>query len=103
MSAVASATIGGTTLTTIPRLVASATSMLSGVIAIEQTSRSFGFAASTARSTLSCSNETRTSHLRTAAISLALAMILLESVLILTSAIARSRVSALGAIGWVTK
>ena len=55
MSAVASATTGGTTVTGMPRLVASATSMLSGVIDIEQTARSFGLAASTARSMRSCS------------------------------------------------
>jgi len=39
------------------------------------------------------------SHFFTAAISLPLAMILLESVFILTSAMVRSRSSALGAIG----
>ena len=54
MSAVASVTIGGTTVTGMPRLVASATSILSGVIDIEQTARNFGLAASTARSILSC-------------------------------------------------
>src|SRR5262249_44872065 len=101
--AVASATIGGTTVTGIPRLVASATSILSGVIAIEQTARSFGLAASTARSIRSWSSESRMSHFFTAAISLGLAMILLESVLILTPATARSRSSAPTAIGWLTK
>src|SRR6185437_15083884 len=103
MSAVASATIGGTTVTGMPRLVASATSILSGVIDIEVTARKFLFAARTARSTLSCSSENRISHFFTAAISFGLAMILLESVLILTSAMVRSRASALGVIGWVTK
>src|SRR5262249_20613640 len=103
MSAVASATIGGTTLTAIPRLVASVTSILSGVIAIEQTARNFGFAASTARSIRSWSSENKISHFFTAAISLALAIILLESVLTLTFATARSRSSAPEAIGWLTK
>src|SRR5512147_543372 len=103
MSAVASATIGGTTVTGIPRLVASATSILSGVIDIEQTARNFGLAASTARSIPSCSSENRISHFLTAAISFDFAMILLESVLILTVASARSRSSALDAIGCVTK
>src|SRR5215510_291734 len=103
MSAVASATIGGTTVTGIPRLVASATSTLSGVIDIEQTARNFGLAASTARSIRSCRNENRISHFLTAAISFDFAMILLESVLILTFAIARRRSSALDAIGCVTK
>src|SRR4029078_7437641 len=103
MSAVDSATIGGTTVTEIPRLVASATSMLSGVIDIEQTARSFGLAASTARSMRSWSNENRISHLLTAAISFDFAIILLESVLTLTFASARSRSSALAAIGWLTK
>src|SRR6186713_2461388 len=102
MSAVASATTGGTTVTGIPRLVASATSILSGVIDIEQTARSFGLAASTARSMRSCRSENRTSHFLTAAISFDFAMILLESVLILTFAIARRRSSALDAIGCVT-
>ena len=87
MSAVASATIGGTTVTGMPRLVASATSILSGVIDIEATARNFGLARSTARSIVSCSSENRMSHFFTAAISFGLAMILLESVLILTSAI----------------
>ena len=103
MSAVASATIGGTTVTGMPRLVASATSILSGVIDIEATARNFGLAASTARSMRSCSSENRMSHFFTAAISFGLAMILLELVLILTAAIARRRSSALGAIGCVTK
>src|SRR6478609_4237430 len=103
MSAVASATIGGTTVTGMPRFVASATSMLSGVIDIEQTARNFGLTTSTARSIRSWSRENRVSHFFTAAISLGLAMILLESVLILTVAIARSRSSALDAISWLTK
>src|SRR5699024_3380177 len=81
----------------------SATSILSGVIDIEQTARSFGLAASTARSMRSCSSENSMSHFFTAAISLDFAMILLESALILTLAIARSRSSALDAIGCVTK
>src|ERR1700688_5103222 len=103
MSAVASATIGGTTVTGMPRLVASATSILWGVIDIEASPRNFGLAASTARSIVSCRNENRMLHFFTAAISFGLAMILLESVLILTLAMARSRSSALCAIGWVTK
>src|SRR5690348_11547595 len=103
MSAVASATIGGTTVIGMPRLLASATSILSGVIDIEQTARNFGFAANTARSTRSCNSENRISHFLTAAISLDFAMILLESVLILTLARAHSRSSALDATGWVTK
>src|SRR6185312_10261490 len=84
MSAVASATIGGTTVTGMPRLVASATAILSGVIDMEQTARNFGLAASTARSIRSCSNENRISHFLTAAISFDFEMILLESVLTLT-------------------
>src|SRR6185437_11624103 len=103
MSAVASATIGGTTVTGMPRRVASATSILSGVIAIEQTARNFGLALSTARSTLSWRSEKRTSHFLTAASSLLLAMILVASLLIVTFATSRSRLSALSAIGCVTK
>ena len=45
MSAVASVTIGGTTVTGMPRLVASATSMLYGVIDCDAMARSFGLAA----------------------------------------------------------
>jgi len=101
-SAVASATIGGTTVTAIPRRVASATSILSGVIDIEAIAFSPGFAASTARSILSCSSENRMSHFFTAAISRLLGRIRLASALTLTSAMARSRASALGAIGCVT-
>src|SRR5689334_10077302 len=103
MSAVASVTIGGTTVTGMPRLVASATSILSGVIDIEQTARSLGLAASTARSIRSWSRQNRKSHFFTAAISFDLPTILLESGWILTLAMARSRSSALAAIGWVTK
>src|SRR6185437_13316237 len=103
ISAVASATIGGTTVIGMTRLVASSTSILSGVIDIEATARSFGLAASTRRSILSCSRENRMSHFFTAAINFGLARILLESGLILTMAMARSRSSALGAIGWLTK
>src|SRR6266567_6374780 len=99
MSAVASATIGGTTVTGMPRLVAAATSMLSGVIDIEQTARNFGLAASTARSIRSCRSANRISHFFTPAISLGLAITLLESGLILTFAMARRRSSALDAIG----
>ena len=54
-------------------------------------------------SILSCSSENRMSHFFTAAISFGLAMILPESGFILTSAMLRSRSSALGAIGWLTK
>ena len=54
-------------------------------------------------SILSCSSENRMSHFFTAAISFGLAMILPESGFILTSAMARSRSSALSAIGWLTK
>src|ERR1700694_4816064 len=103
MSAVASATIGGTTVTGMPRLVASATSILSGVIDIDASMRNFGLAASAARSMTSCRNENRMSHFFTAAISFGLARILLESVLILTLAMGRRRSSALCAIGWLTK
>src|SRR5437016_4241771 len=103
MSAVASATMGGTTVTGMPRLVASATSMLSGVIAIEQTARNSGLAASIARSIRSWSSENRISHFFTAAISFGFVMILLESVLILTFAMRCSRSNALKAIGWLTK
>src|SRR6185437_15977237 len=99
MSAVASVTIGGTTVTGMSRLVASATSILSGVIVIEASMRNFGLAASTARSILSCRNENRISHFFTAAISLTRAMILLESLLSVTLAISRKRSSALCAIG----
>ena len=60
-SAVASvATIGGTTVTGMPRFVAAATSIFDGVIdCAAMTARNFGLAASTARSILSCSSKTR--------------------------------------------
>ena len=103
MSAVASATIGGTTVTGILRAVGAATSTLSGVIDIDATARSFGLAAITVRSIVSCRNENRMSCLRTAASSAGLAMIRLETGLTLTSATVRRRASALSATGWVMK
>src|SRR6516162_10157451 len=103
ISAVASATIGGTTVTGILRLVASATSMLSGVIDCEATARSFGLAAITSRSIRSCRSENRMSLLRTAATSVFLGMIRLESGLTLTLATRRRRSIALRATGWVMK
>ena len=102
-SAVASVVTGGTTVTGMPRVVASATSMFDGVMDCAATWRSFGFAAMTARSTLSCSRQNRISALRTAAISARWGIIRLSSGNTFTFASARNRLSALSAIGWLTK
>src|SRR3981081_50858 len=103
MSAVASATMGGPTVTGILRLVASATSILSGVMDCEVMARNSGLAAITSRSMRSCSSENRMSLLRTAATSAFLGMIRLGTGLILTVATLRRRAIALLATGWVTK
>ena len=81
----------------------SARSMRSCVMFIDDTALSLGLAASTSRSTVSCSSDSRMSQRFTASISLALSSTRLELGLISTSATARSRFSALSAIGWVTK
>src|SRR5260370_36081262 len=101
MSAVASATIGGTTVTGIFRLVASATSMLSGVIDCEATAHRFGLAAITSRSTRSGRSENRMSLLRTAATSVFLGMMRLEVGVALTLGARRRLAVALRATGWV--
>ena len=77
--------------------------MRSCVMFIDDTALSLGLAVSTSRSTVSCSSDSRMSQRFTASISLALSSTRLESVLISTSATARSRFSALSAIGCVTK
>ena len=78
-SAVASVVTGGTTVTAIVRAVASATSMLDGVIDCAAMWRSLGLAATTSRSIRSCSRQNRMSHCFTAAISLAFGMMRLSS------------------------
>jgi hypothetical protein len=103
MSAVASATMAGTTVTGILRLVASATSILSGVIDCDAMARSAGLAAITSRSIRSCRSENKMSLLRTAATSAFLGMIRLDSGLTWTVATLRKRAIALLATGWVTK
>ena len=103
MSAVASVTIAGMLVTGMPRAVASARSMRSCVMFIDDTALSFGLAASTSRSTVSCSSDSRMSQRFTASISLSFGSTRLESGLTSTSATARRRASALSAIGWVTK
>ena len=103
MSAVASVTIAGMLVTGMPRAVASARSMRSCVMFIDDTALSFGLAASTSRSTVSCSSDSRMSQRFTASISLSFGSTRLESGLTSTSATSRSRASALSAIGWVTK
>jgi len=72
---------------------------LSGVIDIEAIARKEGLAAITSRSTGSCSRVNRISQARAPAISLSLAMTRLSSGLTVTSAIVRSRVSAVSATG----
>ena len=103
MSAVNSTASAGTTVTVMRRAVAAATSILSGVIDIDAIARKEGFAAITSRSMGSCSRLNRISQARAPAISLSLAMTRLPSGLTVTSAMVRSRVSALSATGWVTK
>ena len=102
ISAVASVTTAGMLVTMILRVVASVTSIRSGVIVIEATAFRFGLAASTSRSMVSCSRHRRMSERFAASISLSLTGIRLESSLSSTSAISFRRSSALSAIGWVT-
>ena len=83
--------------------MATAMSMRSAVMFIDDTALRFGLAASTSASTVSCSSEIRMSHLFTASISFFLSSTRLESGLLSTSATSRTRSSALSAIGWVTK
>src|SRR4029078_8390557 len=73
------------------------------VMFIDDTALSFGLAASTSRSTVSWSSDSRISQRFTAAIRLSFGSTRLESGLTSTSAMARSRARALSAIGWVTK
>ena len=102
-SAVASVVTGGTTVTGMPRLVASATSMLDGEMDCAATWRSFGLAAITALSILSCSRQNRMSAFLTAATSVLWGMMRMSSGNTFTLPKARSRLSALSATGWVTK
>ena len=78
-SAVASVVTGGTTVTGILRAVASATSMLDGEIDCAAMWRSFGLAATTSRSILSCNRQNRMSHFFAAAISFGFGMMRLSS------------------------
>ena len=78
MSAVASVTIAGMLVTGMPRRVASARSMRSCVMFIDDTARSFGLAASTSLSTMSCSSDNRMSQRFTPSISAALPRMRLE-------------------------
>ena len=101
-SAVASSSsTEGIVVTGMRRAVAAATSMSAGVIVIEAIARRFGLAAMTAALIRSCSRQNRTSQRCTAAISSASVGMCSGSSLSSTSAIARSRASAPGAIDWV--
>src|SRR5271163_530462 len=95
--------MAGILVTGMPRRVASARSMRSCVMFIDDTALRPGLAASTSVSTVSCSSDSRMSQRFTASTSFALSSTRLESALTSTSATARKRASALSAIGWVTK
>src|SRR5438552_5820946 len=100
-SAVASLTMGGTTVTGIRRAVAAATSISEGVIFIEAIARRLALAAMTSQSTRSCSRQNRISCSRTAARSSSWVMMCTASGFHSTSATLRKRSIALFATGCV--
>ena len=95
--------IGAVTVTGMRRAVAAATSILDGVIDCAAIRRKSGLATMTSRSMRSWSRQNRISALRTAAISVRLGMIRLESANSVTRATARRRFNARSDTGWVTK